>query len=147
MDYYHSKHLPPRLLDALPEYLRQVQPLYPPDFRPCLLSADLTEDHELLSFEDGHWRITGLIDFGDAVVGHADDEFVCVNLWRFRADQDLLRALLHGYGYQPDQGFNRRMMGYSLLHRFADMRPWIDEFGGSENVRSWEQLQRHLWQV
>jgi len=147
VDYFRSKGLPAPLIEALPEYLRRVQPLYPPDFQPCLLSADLTEDHELLTFEDGHWRITGLIDFGDAEVGHADFDFVCVNLFCFPADQELLRAFLDGYGHRPDERFNLRMMGYSLLHRFSDMQPWIDQLGGPERVRSWEQLQRHLWQV
>lgn len=145
VEYFHEQGVPSHLLDRLPEYLQEVQPLCPSQFEPCLLNCDLTDEHGLLSLVDGHWRITGLIDFGDAEVGHADYEFVAVNLGCLWADRALLRAFLEGYGYSLDERFNQRLMGYSLLHRFADMMHWVDRFGGPGEIRSWEQLRRHLW--
>jgi len=146
-EHFCRQGLPGHLLDSLSGYLAKLLPLYPVDMRPCLLSADLTEDHVLLDLVDGRWQISGLIDFGDAEVGHADFDFCVVHLWCFHIDQELTGAFLGGYGYHPDERFNERMMGYSLLHRFADMRPWLKELGGAERVRSWEQLQQYLWRV
>ena len=146
-EHFSRQSLPSHLLDSLPGYLARLMPLYPVDMRPCLLSADLTEDHVLLDLVDGHWRISGLIDFGDAEVGHADFDFCVVHQWCFHIDHELTETFLEGYGYPRDKRFNERMMGYSLLHRFADMRPWLKELGGAERVRSWEELQQYLWHV
>lgn len=145
--HFRAQGLPAHLLDALPAYLSSLLPLFPADFPPRLLSADLTEDHTLLGQAKGRWEITGLIDFGDAEVGHADLDFVAVHLFCFHGDRELTGVFLAGYGYALDERFNERMMGYSLLHRFADMRPWLKELGGAERVRSWEELQQHLWRV
>ena len=38
---------------------------------PVLLNADITDEHVLLAREGDRWRMTGLIDFGDAMLGDA----------------------------------------------------------------------------
>ncbi|MHB1295599.1 MAG: phosphotransferase family protein [Anaerolineae bacterium] len=145
---FAEQGVPQELLRSLPAFLERIAPLYPPAFQPCLLSSDLTEDHLLLVEEDGAWRIGGLIDFGDAQVGHADYDLVCVHLGCFGADKMLLGAFLEGYGYRRDARFAGRMMGYTLLHRFADLGPegWIlAGLGGERSWADWEDLAQRLW--
>ncbi|MHB0858516.1 MAG: aminoglycoside phosphotransferase family protein [Anaerolineae bacterium] len=145
---FAEQGVPQTLLACLPAYLERIAPLYPAGFRPCLLSSDLTEDHLLLVEAEGTWRIGGLIDFGDAQIGHADYDFVCVHMACFGGDKALLAAFLGGYGYERDARFAERMLGYTLLHRFADMRPegWIlASLGEDRTVPDWETLAWRLW--
>ena len=50
-----------------------------PPFPHVFLHADLTEDHFLLTKrEDGSWFVSGIIDFGDARIGHPFYDFVAI---------------------------------------------------------------------
>ena len=148
---YHRRQgsLPEHLLAQLPDYLAGAQPLFPEDFQPRLLHCDLTRDHLLLTERDGRWRISGLIDFGDVQVGHIDYEWVALHLDLYDADRTWTRTFLRAYGeaWPVDERFSRRMMAYALLHRFSDMRPFVQRLGGPERVRSLEEMERALWRI
>jgi hygromycin-B 7''-O-kinase len=140
--------LPVHLLEQLPGYLASVGPLCPPDFHPRLLNCDITEDHVLLSPVRGRWEITGWIDFGDAQIGDPEYEWVAVGLGALAAEADLMRRFLAAYGWEPPgEAFNRRMLAWTLLHRFSDLRAYVEQLGGPDQVHSLESLQRLLWQV
>jgi len=139
--------LPSHLVEQVPGYLADAQPLFPNDFTPVILNGDITCDHELLSVVDGHWRIAGFIDFGDALVGHSEYEFTCVHLGTFSCDAELTRVFLQAYGWDGWQAhrFSRRMMAYCLLHPYFEFDTWIVGTGVSECVRSLEELEVELW--
>jgi hygromycin-B 7''-O-kinase len=145
--YRREGGLPLHLIEQLPVYLAGARPLFPANLTPVLLNGDVTEDHELLSLADGHWRITGFIDFGDALVGHAEYEFTCVHLWTFGIDAELTRVFLRACGWDGWQAarFSRRMMSYCLLHPCFRFDSWMARFGGPEHVRSLEELEDRLW--
>ncbi len=147
--HQRNSSLPKHLLAQLPGYLADALPLFPSDFRPTIINCDLTCDHVLLTEQDGHWHITGLIDFGDVQVGHVDYEWVALHLSLLDADRDLLRAFLCTYGWEQvvDERFSRRMMAYSLLHLFSDMRPFVGRLGGPERVQRIEELETALWRL
>jgi hygromycin-B 7''-O-kinase len=147
--HWRNGSLPEHLLAQLPDYLAGALPLFPPDFRPTIINCDLTCDHVLLTEQDEHWHITGLIDFGDVQVGHVDYEWVALHLSLLEGDRDLLRAFLRAYGWEQvvDERFSRRMMAYSLLHLFSDMRPFVERLGGPERVRQIEELEAALWRL
>jgi hygromycin-B 7''-O-kinase len=147
--YRREGGLPSHLIEQLPAYLAGAQPLFPADFSPVLLNGDVTEDHELLSLVDGHWRVSGCIDFGDALVGHNEYEFTCVHLWTFGGDAELTRAFLRAYGWDGWDAarFSRRMMACCLLHPDFRFDSWIAQFGGPEHVGSLEELEDRLWGI
>jgi hygromycin-B 7''-O-kinase len=146
-DYRQRGGLPPHLIDQVPAYLAGSMPLFPDDFTPVILNGDITEDHELVSLAQGRWRITGFIDFDDAIVGHNEYEFTCVHLGAFQCDGELTRAFLRAYDWPGwgDERFSRRMMAYCLLHPYFEFNSWIEQFGGPESVRSLEELEAKLW--
>ena len=86
----------------------------------CLIHADLTHDYVLGAFQDGHWRPTGLIDFGDAWVGDRIYELVAVHLSVFQADTLLLQAFLNAYRFDAAvrERFVERAMLATLLFEF-----------------------------
>jgi hygromycin-B 7''-O-kinase len=143
-----KESLPEHLLEQLPDYLASIGPLCPADFRPRLLNCDITEDHVLLSRVGGRWEITGWIDFGDARVGDPEYEWVAVGLGALASEVDVIRRFLTAYGWEWwGEAFNRRMLAWSLLHLFSDMRPFLERLGGADRVRDLEELRRWLWHV
>lgn len=148
---HHRSMLSESLLAQIPDYLADAEPLFPDTAPLCLLHGDLTCDHILVSLRNGHWQITGLIDFGDVEIGHIEYDFVAAGLDLIAVDQAMrrtcLKHFLDHYGHHLDARFSHRMMAYTLLHRFSDIRPWIDALGGPNQIQSLEQLEEALWQV
>lgn len=88
---------------------------------PRLLHADLTEDHLLVDQEEGHWYISGLIDWADAEVGDPYYEWIALWFGLCRRRGELWRAFLDGYdpawtAATPDID---RLTAFTFLHRFG----------------------------
>jgi len=139
--------LPEYLVEQVPDFLSASGPLFPDDFAPALLHGDVTEDHILLSPVGGHWRITGFIDFGDALVGHSEYEFTCVHLGPFGRGEWLTRAFLESYGWDGWESarFVRRMLAYCLIHPWFGFEDYVEDLGGPAQVRSLDDLAVGLW--
>lgn len=89
--------------------------------RPCLVHADLTEDHLLLDRRDGCWHMSGLIDWADAEV--SDPFYDLVALWFSicRRDAGLFHAFRAGYGETGSWNTDgiQRLTAFTFIHRFA----------------------------
>jgi aminoglycoside phosphotransferase (APT) family kinase protein len=93
----------------------------------CLLHGDCLPDHFFLA--PGTGRVTGLIDFGDSVLGDPIWDLAVLTLW----DPDKLPFVLDGY--QPDEQMQRRMA--ALLHPYQLLRHlraahWMRDHGYSD---------------
>ena len=137
------------------EVLRQIAGLLtsdifmpPKNFRPCLLNGDFTEDHLLLEKRLGEWRISGLIDWADALAGAAEYEWVALWFGLCGQDVSMFQEILHAYDPQLrlDNRFRRRMMAYTSIHRFGPAL--IGELlhqPGAPAITSLVELQSWLW--
>jgi hygromycin-B 7''-O-kinase len=110
--------LPERVAAEAEALLRSMEWFDEP---PRLLHGDLTQDHALVTEQDGVWSLSGLIDWADAEIGHPGYEWVALYFGFCDGDVALLRAFLSGYdpgraGWLPDR---RRLLAYALLHRFG----------------------------
>ena len=103
-------------------YVERYGPMAAPG--PLLLQhADLHDRNLLIRRTKGRWRLAGVLDFGDALVGEKEYDFVQLVLWLFQAEAGLFEAFLHTYGLpRPDADFARRMMAFAMLHRFASLK-------------------------
>lgn len=61
--------LPRKYLDGLDAYLRDAADLIPLQAPPVILTGEYGPENFLLSREGSDWRLSGLIDFGDAFTG------------------------------------------------------------------------------
>ncbi len=122
--------------------------LPPKGFRPMLLNGDFTEDHLLLEKRLGEWRISGLIDWADSLVGAREYEWVA--LWFGLCSQDVFvfREILAAY--DPDLRLNNRfrqkMLAYTFIHRFGPVM--IGELlrqPGAPTITSLAELHSWLW--
>ncbi len=99
----------------------------PGPFEPVLLHADVTWDH-VFALRDGDGiRLTGLIDFGDAMSGHPLYEFGAPLLYMCFGEPDLTWGLLSGYGLPRSTAAARSVLACSLLQRFGRLGRWLEK--------------------
>jgi hygromycin-B 7''-O-kinase len=143
--------MPPHLVEQIEHFLLPPEQLVEDGAAPHLIHADLTADHLLGQYENGHWQPTALIDFGDAMTGSLYYELVALHLDLFRGDKRLLRAYLDAYGLGESA---RRMlpakaMSMTLLHRFSTyiMESIFSIFPQALAVSTLEEFAALVWNV
>jgi len=125
--------LPTHLLDSLDGFILAPEAILDADAPVHLIHADLTADHLLGEMRGGRWVTTGIIDFGDAMVGNLAYELVALHLDLFGCDKRLLEVYLDAYGINAAfrEALPRVAMSVTLLHRFdvlAGLPPeWIHD--------------------
>ncbi|MHC4959624.1 MAG: phosphotransferase family protein [Planctomycetota bacterium] len=119
----------------------RVKDFAEPTFEPVLLHADVTDDHILLSEQDGRWEVTGLIDFGDAMAGHRDYEFIAPLAFYTLGEPALSRRLVEAYGLDPTPELADRLTTYCLLHKFGK----LDQLLERAPCDTPHELERALW--
>jgi hygromycin-B 7''-O-kinase len=90
-----------------------------PAFDTVLLSADITDEHVLVVDRGGHWQFSGVIDFGDAMMGHPHYEFVAPLIGLTIGEPFLSRTLVESYGMELTPALAGRLTTYCLLHKYG----------------------------
>lgn len=111
-------------LASWPMLLAEAAPLVP-DARRALLHADLHYEHVLLEQRGGAWTLTGVLDFGDAVRGHPEYDLITPVFLVVGAHREALRALFEAAGFRCDERTSRRMMAWSVMHRFNALTRYL----------------------
>lgn len=124
------------------EWIRErVCAFVEPPFAPVLLNADITDEHVLVEHRDGRWRFCGVIDFGDAMMGHPHYEFVAPLMTCAIGEPMLSRALVESYGMDLTPALADRLTTYCLLHKFARLSDILARC----SVSSGPELHRAMW--
>jgi hygromycin-B 7''-O-kinase len=100
--------LPPHLILQIDQYLARLGP-----FDRVFVHGDLVASHAF--FENG--RLTGIIDWGDAMV--TDRHYELIQLYRdmFDCDMVLLRVFLDASEWPVDKNFPRKALGLALYRQ------------------------------
>ena len=87
----------------------------------AVVHGDLESDHVLLSRTDGQWRVSSIIDFGDARIGVRDYEWMPLWLGLFDRNVTEMRAFLKSYDpiLLSEQSLSHRIIAWTLLHDFG----------------------------
>ena len=131
----------PAFFDSLDGFIDQP-------FQPVLLLADITREHVFVDRSDRKWRMVGYLDFGDAMLGHPDYEMVAPGLEIAGGDPELLRSLLTAAGYPEntlDQNLSRRLMAYTLVHRFVDLAAVLSLIPHASSAANLDELAHLVW--
>ncbi|MEU3271589.1 aminoglycoside 3'-phosphotransferase/choline kinase family protein [Saccharomonospora sp. NPDC006951] len=97
---------------------------------PVLLHTEVMREHVLL--REGTATPSGLFDFEPAMPGAPEYDFVAVAVYLAGGGEEgasFMRTLLRAYGYAPsdvDERFARRCLAYTLLHRYGNLRAYLD---------------------
>ena len=114
-----------------------------------VVHGDLESDHVLLSRTDGEWRVTSIIDFGDAMVGVRDYEWMPLWLGLFDRNPDELRAFTESYDptLLSDESFPRRLMAWTLLHDFGTdaIAELLDRTNIPTPIKTFDELCNIVW--
>lgn len=140
-----AKGLDEAWLAQLPAFLESVS-LEPPARR-VLLHTEVMREH-LLVCEGAHgWELSGLFDFEPAMYGAPEYELASVGVFVSCGDPRLLRSLLTAYGYRDDnldEAFARRMLGYAIVHRYSNLRWYLERLPALE-APTLDALARRGW--
>lgn len=114
--------LPSKFLDGLDSRLRDAELLIALDGPHVILTGEYIPENFLLSCDDGDWRLSGLIDFGDVMTGMAEYDLLGPSAFMTAGMPGRVRSLFGGFGYssaQCDFTLKRRLMALMLLHALA----------------------------
>jgi hygromycin-B 7''-O-kinase len=95
------------------------------DTPPVLLHTEIMREHLLIS----QGQLSGVIDFEPAMRGAPEYEFVALGVFTAGGDARFLRRTLTSYGYadgELDAGLRRRLMGWTILHRYSHLSAYLD---------------------
>ena len=128
---HREQGVPENWLQQIPDFLAHASPLYPFEFPPAIISGDIHQYHLLAMPEHGQWRLTGLFDFDDALLGFCEYDLAAAGLFMMAGCSMLLRPFLLTYGYAAanlNERLCHRLLAYTLLHRYRPCNLVREEF-------------------
>ena len=143
VERHRAQGMPEPWLRQLPAFLARAQPLYPPDWKPAIVSGDIHDYHLMVAQRDGTWHISGLFDFDDSRIGFAEYDLAATALFLLNRDAALLHTFLDAYGYprkSRDERLQRRLMAYTLLHRYRMWSWWRQAIVDDRTSTTFDQL-------
>jgi hygromycin-B 7''-O-kinase len=133
VEQQRAKGLDEAWLAQLPEFLEAV-PLDVAGPR-VLLHTEVMREHLLVREGERGWELSGLFDFEPAMYGAPEYELASVGVFVSCGDAHLLRTLLRAYGYRDeslDEAFSRRMLAYAIVHRYSNLRWYLERLPALE---------------
>ncbi|MEJ8649852.1 aminoglycoside 3'-phosphotransferase/choline kinase family protein [Streptomyces sp. MS1.AVA.3] len=116
-DRQRAHGLPEPWREQIPGFLASAAlPAGPPG---VLLHTEFMRQHLTVDPSDD-WRLTGLLDFEPAMIGHRAYDFVAVGLFVSRGDPRLLSRVFRAYGETFAPG---ELLALTLLHVYSNL-PW-----------------------
>lgn len=138
----------PEWILSLPSYVSERMELLN-DLEPVkFLHGDLHLGNMLFQQENGRWRISGVFDFGDAICGPAEYDFVAPGVLMFQGNRDLQRAFLRAYGYadtELNNDLRAKLMLLTILYECSNLRKYAERLNADAVNLSLEELERAIW--
>lgn len=140
--------MPDWFMAGLENYVNQSLALLPSGENAVILTGEYTPFNLLADKVDGAWAISGMIDFGDAMIGSREYDWLGPGLFLCAGKPDLLKALFSGYGLasrQLDESLRRRLMLLTILHRYSNLNFQLRIPDWQNRVNSLEALEQLVW--
>ena len=115
----------------------------PGDDHHVLLHTEVMREHLFVDERAGRFEVSGLLDFEPSRVGPAPYELPSVGLFLTEGDPTLWSAFLDGLGVPTTQRGDehaRHSMAWALLHRYANLRWWLERLPARSPRRSFDDL-------
>ena len=137
-----------QLLQQIPDYLISAEKILPEIKHPVILTGEYTPMNFLVTQKLGIWHITGLIDFGDAMLGLPEYDLLGPGVFLIQGDKSLLREFLIAYGYLPEQlteKLSHQLTLLLLLHRYSNLNLQIRIEDWQKKVSHIKDLENLVW--
>jgi hygromycin-B 7''-O-kinase len=143
---HREQHAPEPLVEQIPDFLARAAPLFPARFPLAIVTGDLHDYHLLVEPRSGGWRLSGLFDFDDARLGFAEYDLAATALFLCSGRPGLLHTLFEAYGVEElDETLGRRLLAYTLLHRYRELRWVLREYVRGEQPATLDELARAIY--
>lgn len=137
------------LADFIPYIAFLAYPMPAPEHY-VLMHTDLHPGNLLVEKNDDGYNLSGVIDFGDALVG-ADEafEFTTVIMLYCLGDGQLVNAYLNGYNFDITDkvGIMKRLMALTLLRHTGDLNYLIEHVPNVAQCTSWKETEPYLFPI
>ncbi|WP_392538656.1 phosphotransferase family protein [Legionella sp. 227] len=148
VEQHRTKGLSMPLLQQLPAYLDSIKEALPEIKKPVILTGEYTPMNFLVQQVDGIWHISGLIDFGDAMLGLPEYDLLGPGAFLIQGDKQLLRTFLMAYGYLPNElthMLSHQLTALMLLHQYSNLNIQVRIPNWKDKVRSLKDLENLVW--
>lgn len=148
IERHRKNQLKEQLLSEIPEYLSASENLVPLKFQPVLLTGEYTPFNLLVKKVADRWTLSGMIDFGDCMLGLPEYDLLGPGAFLIQGNKALLRAFLLSYGYSNDElnsTLSHRLTALMLLHRFSNLHIQVRIPDWEKKVISLNDLQNLVW--
>lgn len=138
----------PEWLESLPAYIAERFELLMAEHKSVLLHGDVHLGNLLLAQGNGHWKITGLFDFGDSMCGFHEYDFVAPGVLMVQGNRELQRALLLAYGYKESQldiSLRARLMLLTILYECSNLRKYALRLMPEAVNFTLDELEAAIW--
>lgn len=140
--------MPRWFVDGVDEFVQENIALLPQEFEPVILTGEYTPFNLLVADQKSVTAISGMIDFGDAMIGYREYDLLGPWLFSCEGRADFVKALLDGYGYAStaqNQTLRRRLFLLQILHRYSDFKAQVRIPSWESLVGSFDELEEILW--
>lgn len=148
VEQHQTKGLSTDLVQQLPTYLNSIKEVLPEIKKPVILTGEYTPMNFLVEQVDGIWHISGLIDFGDAMLGLPEYDLLGPGAFLIQGDKQLLSEFLTAYGYLPHQLTSRlsyQLTALMLLHQYSNLNIQVRIPNWKDKVDSLKDLENLVW--
>ncbi len=146
--HHQVKKLPSSLLEQIPAYIEQVDKTLSQIDKPVLLTGEYTPMNFLVTQIEGVWHISGLIDFGDTMLGHYQYDLLGPGAFLIQGNKELLSAFLNAYGYLPSElnsELHHQLTALMLLHKYSNLKVQIRIPDWENKVTTLKDLEDLVW--
>ncbi len=148
VEQHRTKGLPTALLQQLPTYLDSSKEILSKFEKPVIVIGEYTPMNFSVNQVDGVWRISGLIDFGDAMLGFPEYDLLGSGAFLIPGDKQVLRTFLMAYGYLPHElteKLSDQLTALMLLHQYSNLNIQVRIPNWKDNVKSLKDLEALVW--
>jgi len=147
---HEKKGMPQWFVKGLDTWLKDSHELLNEPFQSVILTGEYTPFNLLVQPIDGHFRLSGMIDFGDTMIGSADYDLLGPSVFLGEGDPLLIRALFSAYGYDLSDAMTidslrRKLLTLQILHRYSDFKSQLRIADWENKVGSFDDLARLIW--
>ncbi len=145
VDRQRARGLDERWLAQIPDFLAATPT---DDDRRVLLHTELMREHLFVTRGSEGWSLSGLFDFEPAMVGAPEYDLASFGVFVSRGDGRFLRRTLLASGIPAralDEAMQRRVMAYAILHRYSNLRWYLERVPPREGDDTLDALARRWW--
>ncbi|WP_131783371.1 aminoglycoside phosphotransferase family protein [Legionella gresilensis] len=150
IENHRIKNLPKQLLQEIPSYIEKVMESLVQIERAVILTGEYTPMNFLVNHLDGAWHISGLIDFGDAMLGHYKYDLLGPGAFLIQGDKELLRTFLIAYGFLPhelNEDLSHQLAALMLLHKYSNLDIQVRIPDWKQKATSLKELEKLVWGI